>query len=240
MSVVFDRLTRIGNAAMTRLERRFTLRSAIAAIVLLNVEALFLATYVLVGNAQIYDWAPLLVPFVWINVSIAAVAWVDIGNTSRRQRVTAAVLAGAYFVVLAYFGGLFGPGAPTLPTSFDVNLVGIPPGWAPALLANTPTVRVSIIFYQFVGYLALAYLVYATVIDAAGSAIGGIVGLLSCVSCTWPILGAILTSIFGGGSAVVAATQDWTYAVSTVIFVVTVALLYWRPGFRRFGTSESP
>jgi hypothetical protein len=82
---------------------------------------------------------------------------------------------------------------------------------------------------RVVGYLALAYLVYATVIDAAGSAVSGVLGLLSCVSCSWPILASLLTGVFGSSSALVAATFDLSYDVSTLVFVVTVALLYWRP-----------
>ena len=233
MTTAVDHLARFGDAVFARLERRFTLLSALVAFFLLNAEAAFLATYVLVGNNAIYDWVPMLVPFVWINVSVAAVAWTRVGPAGRRQRALGIVIAVGYFVVLAYFGGLFGPGSSTIPTSMDVKLASIPPGWAPALLANTPTLRLSLIFYKFVGYLALAYLVYATVLDAAGSALGGVVGLFSCVSCTWPVLGSILAGVFGGGSALAAATQDWTYAISTVIFVLSVALLYWQPGLRR-------
>ena len=84
------------------------------------------------------------------------------------------------------------------------------------------------------GYLALAWLVYATVIDAAGSAVTGVLGLLSCVSCSWPILASLLTGI-GGGGALAAAAQSQSYELSTVVFVVTVALLYWRP----FGTGKA-
>ncbi len=92
---------------------------------------------------------------------------------------------------------------------------------------------------RVVGYLALGYLVYATVIDAAGAAVSGIVGLFSCVSCSWPILASLLSGVAGGGSALVAATFDFSYDISTVVFLVTVALLYWRPLVgSHFGPSE--
>lgn len=233
MTAVVDRLSRCVDAVFDRLERRFTFRSALAALFLLNLEAALLATYVLVGNHQVYDWFPMLFPFVWINVAIAAVAWTSVEPATRRQRAVAVAVAAAYLVVLGYAGGWIGLGNPEIPTNVELVLARIPPGWAPALLANTPALRVSIVFYQFVGYLALAYLLYATVIDAAGSAIGGVLGLLSCVSCTWPVLGSIVTSVFGSGTSVVAVTMDWPYVLSTAIFVLTVVLLYYRPGFDR-------
>lgn len=230
MTTVVDRIAGIGEAALDRLEKRFTPTSAIAAFFFLNAQVALLATYVLVGRSRIVDWVPMLVPFVWINVSIAAVAWTDVRPANRRHRLVGIAVGVGYFAILAVVGGLVGFGSADLPTTFDVVIADIPPGWAPALLANTPTVRVSILFYELVGYLALAYLVYATVVDAAGSAVAGVVGLLSCVSCTWPVIGTIVTSVFGGSTAIAAVAQDWTYALSTLIFLVTVALLYWRPG----------
>jgi hypothetical protein len=82
---------------------------------------------------------------------------------------------------------------------------------------------------RVVGYLALSYLVYATVIDAAGAAVSGILGLLSCVSCSWPILASLATAILGSGSALAASATALSYDLSTVVFLATVALLYWRP-----------
>ena len=70
---------------------------------------------------------------------------------------------------------------------------------------------------------------YATVIDAAGAAVSGVVGLFSCLSCSWPIVMSLLTGVFGGGSAIVATTFDLSYDISTAVFLVTVGLLYWRP-----------
>lgn len=233
MTAVIDRLERGVDAVFEHLERRFTMKSALIALFLVNAEVAFLAAYVLVGNHQVYDWFPMLFPFVWINVGLAAIFWTDVDVASRRHRALAIGIAAAYLAVLAYAGGWIGVGNPDLPVNVDLLFARIPPGWAPALLANTPTLRVSIVFYEFVGYLALAYLLYATVIDAAGSAVGGVVGLLSCVSCTWPVLGSIVTSVFGTGTSIAAVAMNWTYVLSTAIFVLTVALLYYRPGFDR-------
>jgi hypothetical protein len=71
--------------------------------------------------------------------------------------------------------------------------------------------------------------VYATVLDAAGSAVTGVLGLLSCVSCSWPVLTSIATGLVGGSSGVAAAVSNGSYGLSTLVFVVTVGLLYWRP-----------
>ena len=162
----------------------------------------------------------------------ALVFWkVDPEPTDQRTRRRAIGVAGLYFVALAVAGGIFvtamRPGA----GEFGVRLAALAPGWGPAPVLSTPWAALVLAPARVVGYLALAYLVYATVIDAAGAAVSGIVGLLSCVSCSWPILASILSGVLGGSSAVVAATFDFSYDVSTVVFLLTVALLYWRPLF---------
>jgi len=44
------------------------------------------------------------------------------------------------------------------------------------------------------------------------------------------VIAPVLTGLVGGGAALSAAASGQSYAMSTVVFVVTVALLYWRPG----------
>lgn len=169
-------------------------------------------------------------PFVWINVGLWAIWRTDPAPTTTRRRYLAGALAVGYFAVLAYAGGLA-----TLsgPMSFGPRLAtSLPPGYSPTLLYAGPLVHLTVFPYKLVGYLALTYLVYATVIDAAGSAVSGVLGLLSCVSCTWPVVASIATGVFGGASAVAAASMGYAYGISTVVFVVTVGLLYWRPTVR--------
>lgn len=202
----------------------------VAAFVVLTEVAL-VATYVTVAENTITDWTIVLVPWVWINVGVWAVVRTRTPAADERRRWLVAVLAVGYLGVLAFVGGLVGPGVASQPSGLRVAFASIPPGWAPTLFVNTDVVRLSIVPYQFVGYVALAYLVYATVLDAAGSAITGLLGLLSCVSCTWPILASLLTGLVGSGTALSAAASSQSYALSTVVFVVTVALLHWRPGF---------
>jgi hypothetical protein len=85
--------------------------------------------------------------------------------------------------------------------------------------------------YKLLGYATLAYLIYDTVLDTAGSAVSGLLGLVSCVSCTWPVIATLAAGIAGSGTAVAAAANEWSYTIGTVVFVVTVALLRWRPTF---------
>jgi len=68
-----------------------------------------------------------------------------------------------------------------------------------------------------------------TVVDTAGSAAAGIIGLFSCVSCSWPIVAALASAVTGGSSILVASALQISYGLSTAVFVLTAALLYWRP-----------
>jgi hypothetical protein len=79
------------------------------------------------------------------------------------------------------------------------------------------------------GYLALAYLVYAAVLDLASAALSGLLGLGSCLSCL-PIVGSLAAGL-AGGTGVVAAFAALSVDVSTAVFVASVALLALRPGF---------
>ncbi|WP_225333940.1 DUF7546 family protein [Halomicrobium urmianum] len=201
-------------------------------LLLLNSELLLVFAYLLLSPNTITGLTPVVVPFVWINLGLWAIVRTDVPPAGQRRRRIGVAVAVAYFGLLTYFGGMWGLGHPEMPSSLRLELFSLPPGWAPALLANTPYLRLSVLSYQVVGYLALAYLVYATVLDAAGSAVTGVVGLLSCVSCSWPILAGVVTGLVGGSTAVAAAVYDQSYLLSTVVFSVTVGLLYWRPGFR--------
>jgi hypothetical protein len=194
---------------------------------LVTTELLLVVGYVLLLDVQVRDPALFVVPFVWIDAAILAVVGTDLPATGRRTRRIAGAVAVAYFLLLAYVGGLVG--APSGPVStLSLSLTSLPPGWSPALRYNG-VVSLVVLPYKAVGYAALAYLVYATVLDASGAVLGGVVGVLSCVSCTFPVLAGLLTGLAGGGSALAAAATGSGYLLSTVAFVVTVALLYWRP-----------
>jgi hypothetical protein len=200
-------------------------------VLVVNLELALLAMYVVVGGGELIRPAAIrywLYPFVWINVGAWAILRTTPAPTGDRQRWTALAIAGGYLLVLSYFGGVVGPANPG-PAGIDLRLFSIPPGWGPAILYNGAFLSVVLLPYKVLGYAALTYLVYATVIDAAGSAVSGLLGLLSCVSCSWPILATLVTGVAGSGTALAGAAYSQSYGLSTLVFVVTVALLYWRP-----------
>jgi len=201
-------------------------------LLILHSELLLLGVYWLVspteltGALAIRYW---IYPFVWINVGLLAIVKTTPVAASSRDRWLAGAIAVGYFAVLAYVGGLVGPDISMAEKNLSLTVLGLPPGWAPTLLYNGSYFAMSLIPFKLAGYAALAYLVYATVLDAAGSAVTGLLGLLSCVSCTWPVLATVASSLLGSGTAIAGAVTAQSYGISTVVFVVTVGLLYWRP-----------
>ncbi|WP_115863704.1 DUF7546 family protein [Halorussus litoreus] len=198
---------------------------------LVNTEIGLTLAYLLLADVTVTEPRFLVYPFVWLNVSLWALVRTTPNPGSVRAKYLGAVLAGAYFLLLAYAGGVFMPGVGE-EMALGWRIAPLPPGWGPALLYSSDAVNLALMPYKVAGYATLAYLVYATVVDAAGSAVSGLLGLASCVSCTWPVLATLLTGVLGSGSAVAAAANEWSYAVGTGVFVLTVALLYWRPTIR--------
>jgi hypothetical protein len=208
-------------------------RTALAVFVVVNLELAILWAWLLTTDWQFDSLLGLryaIYPLVWINVGLWALWRTVPASTTSRRRVLAGSLAAGYFLILAYVGGLIGTPS-QFPTGLTLALDN-PPGFSPALLYDGEPLRITLLPYKLVGYLALTYLVYATIIDAAGSAISGLLGLLSCVSCTWPIAATLLSGILGGGSALAAEAFGYSYDISVVVFVLTVGLLYWRPTVR--------
>jgi hypothetical protein len=208
-----------------RIGRRELLYAAIA----LNTLGALTVAYLLLAEITITQPRYMIYGLAWVAVG-ALVLWkTDPAPTDERTRRRAAAVAAAYFVALAVAGGVvvaaMRPGA----GEFAFRVATLAPGWGPAPVLSTPWAALVLMPARVVGYLALAYLVYATVIDAAAAAVSGVVGLFSCVSCSWPILASLLSGALGGSSAVVAATFDFSYDISTAVFLLTVALLYWRP-----------
>ncbi|MWG33273.1 DUF7546 family protein [Halomarina oriensis] len=173
-----------------------------------------------------------LYPFVWINVAVWGVVRARIPDAPARRRALAALVAVGYLLVLGYAGGLYAVGPTRFTLGVDVRFWTLPPGWSPAVLYTGEWLTVALVPFRVVGYVALAYLVYGVVLDAtggAGGAAAGVLGLFSCVSCTLPVLAGVVSSFVGGGGVLVAATNGLTYGASTAVFVVSVALLVWRP-----------
>jgi hypothetical protein len=200
----------------------------------LALEVLFALVYVTVTRAGITrPGLVVLVPFAWINLSVWVFLRVRPAATDARRRPAALVAVG-YFVLLAVLGGVVVTGDGGAASGLRVHLSGFP-GWVPLVIADAGLASLVVVPFKLVGYLALSYLVYVTVLDASGTIVGGAVGLFSCVSCTFPLLAGLLSGLSGTTGAA-AAVYSNSYLLSTVVFAVTVGLLAWRPtvaDFRR-------
>lgn len=229
------------NLDRLRPDRRTVLYGAL----LLNTQLLLTFGYVLVSDVVVTAPRYLLYPWLWIDVALLAVWKTDVptvDSASRRRRLA---IAGGYGLVLAVAGGLvslqpglldavLGGGSPHTHTNGHhlAGLTiewGLPPGMGPALLYQGGILRLALLPYEVVGYAALTFLVYVGMAETAGSTLSGVLGLFSCVSCAWPIFGAVVTTLFGGGSALAMAATSWPYDLSALIFISAVGLLYWRP-----------
>ncbi|QGN07297.1 hypothetical protein Hrd1104_08255 [Halorhabdus sp. CBA1104] len=197
---------------------------------LINTEALLLLGYLLVSDSQLLNLAALRLygyPFVWINVSLWALVRVRPPTAPRRRQLLAGTLAAGYFLVLAFLGGLVslaGSGG----VSVSITALSLPPGWGPALSIDAFGVLVTLLPFKTIGYITLSYLVYTTVVEAAGM-LPAVLGLFSCVSCVWAAVVLPLTGAIGGTSAIAGFVYAGGYDLSTAIFVLAVALLAWRP-----------
>jgi hypothetical protein len=200
---------------------------------ILYIEVMALTGYWLFGDTvSVSDPRFALYGLLWVNVSLWVFRRTDVPDASRSTLVRAGAVALGYLALLAYTGGVVAPGIPgTFDYAAGFSVLWLPPGWGPAVTFKTEFVRLILMPAKVIGYLALTYLVFVTVVDVSGSAVSGLLGLFSCVSCSWPILASVGTAALGGGSFVAAATSTYAYGVSTAVFLVTVALLAWRPSF---------
>ncbi len=198
-------------------------RTMAAFAVVCLVEMLALAAYVRVSPGRVTAWRYLLYPFVWLNAAGLAVLGTRVSPAPSRRAWAAGAAAVGYLLVLAAIDGTVALSHGT-GTGLAVHW-GLPPGWGPLVVADLGPVRLAPVPYRTLGYAAVAYLVYATVRATASGALGGVVGLFSCVSCTLPVVAAVLSGL-GGGSVAAAATA-WSYDLSTAVFLVTLATLFW-------------
>ena len=204
--------------------------------VVLLLEGLLILAHVRIRNAELLAFH--LYPFIWINASVWALWNTTTPAASRRTKRIASIVAVGYFLVLGYFGGLIREGhayhahheIPPEHADFvygaDLAL-SLPPGYGPAFTYSSPVVIASISPYMLVGFIVLAYLLYVTVLDASGDASIGVVGIFSCIGCSFPLIAALVS----GASSTTFATLLYSraYALSTIAFVFTLLFLYWRP-----------
>lgn len=172
-------------------------------------------------------------PFIWINVGVWAVLKTTPPAVKRRYQWLGVIVAAIYFSLLAMLAGLIGvhPGhSPHPHDAFGLRIVMGAPGWGPAIAYIAPSYHLEFIPYLVIGYVSLSYLVYVTVLEAAKTAIAGLLGIGSCIGCTFPVIASLVAGMAGGSSALSTVIYSLSVDVSTGVFVVAIVLLYWRPG----------
>lgn len=199
---------------------------------LLTFEALAIAGYYLLVPGEVGSVRYVVYPFVWINVGLLAVAYVDPPTGGPRR--LAAAISGGYFLLLAYLTGLIGiylgghgDHAHSHIDGWTVSMTA--PGWGPRIAYMNPDVfHIAFIPYRVIGFLALSYLLYVAIREMTASATSGIVGLASCLGCSFPLVTAAAAAAGGAGFASLVST--YSVDLSTLLFVSAVGLLVWRPG----------
>lgn len=194
---------------------------------IVSAELLLLGAYFGLTPATVTSVRYVLYPFVWINLAIWALFRVDPPAGSDRARFAAGTVAAGYFLLLALLSGLvaleLGAGGHSHSYMSGWQVTMSAPGWGPRIGYVASNFHVNFVPYRVVGYLGLAYLVYATLLEAAGAAISGVVGLVSCIGCTFPVVESVAFGLLGAGAA--AATTTYAVDTSTAMFALAVVLL---------------
>lgn len=192
-----------------------------AGVVLVEV-ALVLAYFQLTAASPGDEVRYLVYPFVWINAGLWAVVRADPRPGSTGHRWLATGIAAGYFLLLMAFPGNIGIGSITIPLTARVEWYA--PGWGPLLAVSGP-VRLYLVPFEVTGYLALAYTVYATTLDATRGALAGVLGLATCVGCTVPVVAPLVGLLGGPASGLVTTAYAWSYDVGTLLFVAAIGFL---------------
>lgn len=212
-----------GNNSFSRFSFDVTLEQHRLWLAVLAVQALTLATYVSFPGTEITAVRYLVYPFVWIDVAAWAVLRVSPTPANLGPRIIAALVSAGYLAVMLYVAGFLGHGHESM-TGW--RIVAAAPGWGPMVAYQNPWIRLYVVPFQVIGYVALSYLLYATLLDATRAAVSGVFGLVSCVGCAWTLVTPLAAGIAGvGTSAVGSALYDWSYDLTTAVFLLTVALL---------------
>lgn len=198
-------------------------RLALWGLVLVT-EFLLVAVYLLVSSTSVEQVRYVLYPFVWINVGLLAVVSIDPSAENRRHWGVGVGIALAYYLLLMYAAGNIG-GTPA-GTEYSVRFALLTPGWGPSIVLAGPLGRISLVPFEVIGYAALSYLLYANVLLISRSVFAGVLGLVTCVGCTVPILAPVIGLLGGPASGLTSTAYAYSYDVGTLLFVITVGILY--------------
>ncbi|MFW6265217.1 MAG: DUF7546 family protein [Halanaeroarchaeum sp.] len=187
-------------------------------------ELLLVAGFLAVSSTSIEQVRYVVYPFVWINVGLLGVTAIETSPGSWRHRAIGIAVAVGYYVVLMYAAGNLG-GTPA-GTDWSLRVSMLMPGWGPSVVAAGPVLRVSLVPFEVIGYAALSYLLYANVLRISRGLLAGALGLVTCVGCTVPILAPMIGLLGGPASGLTSTAYQYSYDIGTVLFVITVGILY--------------
>lgn len=199
-------------------------RAARRLVVLTVAEGVAVFAYLAVTGAGVVSARYLVYPFVWINAAALVVAYAPIPRPNGRRTAGAVAAAAGYFLLLCWAGGLVSAGDGT-----GVGTIGIhaaAPGWGPIVSVSGGAIHASLVPFKIAGYVSLAALVYAALAKMSRGAVSGVLGLVTCVSCTGSVLATILAGAVGGSSVAVAAAVTRSYDLSTAVFLLAVSALW--------------
>lgn len=199
---------------------RSPIRAAVATAVVATVALLTaIATYLRLTDAVITTGRSLSYPVVWIVTSLTAAVWIGLTVRGRPRRWRGVAIGGGYTLVIGWLTGLLG----ATTGGFPLRVHAAPPGWGPIILYDSGLLRLSIVPFKLIAYLALGYVIYALVAAHRGSIRAAAVGVFSCVSCTGPLLVAIIGAV--GGTQATTAVATAGYDIATAALVATFGLL---------------
>ena len=204
--------------------------SVVRLATLLTVLAVAVAwAYIELAELQLLRFRLVAYGIIWVVLAVLVLLRVELPRPDGRLDRRALAVATAYMLVLSLAGGIV---VVTPAAGYDLRLALLAPYWGPAPVVTTPVASVFLFPARVLGYLALGMLVYVLAVDTLQSAALGVLGLFSCVSCTWPILASLLTGLVGSTGALAALASTYAFDVSTLVFAVTVGLLSYRPLIR--------
>lgn len=193
---------------------------------LLFTQASIVGIYLLVSGDRVTNIRYLILyPFLWINLSIWVFLYIRPNWRGLRPGALAGAIAIVYFGVLVIIPSLLDPPAVDT-TGFNLRIRWLIPGWGPFIGADMGPISVGVTAFQAVGYAALAYLVSLNLMGLRRGSFAGLLGVVTCVGCTVPVIVPILGGLGGLGSALAAATTGWYLDLGTLVFILAVGLLY--------------
>lgn len=167
-------------------------------------------------------------PLLWINAAIYGLGRISVPAAPRRRRAVVGVIAIGYLLALAWLSGLVRTDPVGAPGVYLLSLGS--PGWGPRIAIVTEYGYLQLAPYRAIGYPALAFLLYARLLETTDAVLRSTVGLVSCVSCSLPLFAALAGGGVGLGAGLSSTLMKHALDLSTGAYLLAVGLLLWRPG----------